>query len=80
MFFRRGVSGTDDPWVNQKIGVFSVGAILAMAGMLLDSGWLMGVAAVLLLAGVLLRFIPRGDDEGGDDEGGDDQRRDDEFA
>jgi hypothetical protein len=67
MFFRRGVSGDDDPWVTEKIWVFTVGALVAMVGMLLDNNWLMGAAALLLLAGVVLRFVPRGRD--GDGEG-----------
>jgi hypothetical protein len=70
VFFRRGVPGGDDPWVTEKISLFTVGALVAMVGMLLDHRWLMGLAAVLLLGGVLLRFIPRdGRDGEGDDHG-----------
>jgi hypothetical protein len=67
VFFRRGVSSKDDPWVAEKIWVFTVGALVAMVGMLLENPWLMGAAALLLLGGILLRFIPRGGDS---DEGG----------
>jgi hypothetical protein len=71
VFFRRGVPG-DDPWTTEKIWIFTVGALLAMVGMLLDDRWIMGAAALLLLGGVLLRFVPRGTagGEDGDADGG----------
>jgi hypothetical protein len=59
MFFRRGVPDNGDPWVTEKIWIFTSGALLAMVGMFLDNRWLMGAAGLLLLAGVLLRFVPR---------------------
>lgn len=74
MFFRRGVSGRDDPWVTEKIWIFTIGALVAMVGMLVENPWLMGAAGLLLLGGILLRFIPRrpgeGEDGGGPRGGG----------
>ena len=58
MFFRRGVAD-DDPWLTPKLWLFGIGAILALGGMLFENDWLIGAAAVVLLAGALLRFIPR---------------------
>jgi hypothetical protein len=69
LFFRRGVPGGDDAWVTEKIWIFTIGALVAMVGMLLDHRGLMALAALLLLVGVLLRFVPRGG--GGDGVGND---------
>ena len=63
MFFRRGVAD-DDPWLRPKLWLFSIGAILALLGMGLENDWLIGAAALVLLAGLLLRFLkPRQDDD-----------------
>ena len=62
MFFRRGVAD-DDPWLDVKLWVFSVGALLALLGMGLQKAWLIGVAGIVLGAGVLLRFVRRGTPE-----------------
>lgn len=56
MFFRRGVAD-DDPWLRPKLWLFSTGALLALLGMGLENGLLMGAAAVVLLAGLALRFV-----------------------
>jgi hypothetical protein len=78
VFFRRGVSD-DDPWLQVKLWIFTVGALLALLGMILQNDWLVGAAGVVLGAGVLLRFVGRGQhgqesgEEGsdaGDDEAG----------
>jgi hypothetical protein len=61
MFFRRGTSHRDDPWLTEKLWLFTAGAVTAMLGMLLDNGWLMGFGAFLLACGVLIRFLPRGE-------------------
>lgn len=58
MFFRRTRRG--DPWLPLKIILFSVGAILALAGMVLDSDLIILAAGLTLAAGLLLRFVPRG--------------------
>lgn len=56
MFFRRGVA-EDDPWLQAKLWLFSIGALLALLGMGLENDWLMGAAGVVLLAGLVLRFV-----------------------
>lgn len=64
MFFRRGIS--NDGWLQVKLWIFSIGAILALLGMGFRNDWIMGAAGLVLLAGVLLRFVdrkPQGPDE-----------------
>ncbi len=58
MFFRRGVAD-DDPWLGPKLWLFSIGAVLALLGMGLENDWLIGAAAVALVAGLALRFVKR---------------------
>lgn len=62
MFFRRGVA-EDDRWLEVKMWLFSIGALTALVGMFLENDWVMGVAAIFLLAGFVLRFAGRSDDE-----------------
>jgi hypothetical protein len=62
VFYRR-TSGDHDPWLREKIWVFVAGAVAAMIGMLLDNSWVLVGAGILLAAGVLLRFVPRGGDD-----------------
>lgn len=59
MFFRRGVRA--DRWLHAKITLFSVGALVAVVGMAMRNDWVIGVAGLILAAGVLLRFVPRRD-------------------
>lgn len=63
MFFRRGVAD-DDPWLRAKLWIFSIGALVALAGMLLENDWVIGVAGIILAAGIVLRFVKRPDGEG----------------
>lgn len=44
-----------------KIRLFAAGAVLGVAGMYLEDTWLTGGGIAVLLAGVLLRFVPGGD-------------------
>lgn len=67
MFFRRGVAD-DDPWLGPKLWLFSIGAALALLGMGTRTRWLIGLAAVVLAAGVLIRFVPHPGDARRDDE------------
>lgn len=68
MFFRRGVAD-DDAWLQAKLWLFSIGALVALVGMLLENRWLIGAAALVLAAGMILRFVPatggREDEEAG---------------
>jgi hypothetical protein len=64
MFFRRGTSHHDDPWLTEKLWLFTAGAVVALLGMLFDTSWLMGVGAFILACGVLIRFLPRGEHYG----------------
>jgi hypothetical protein len=61
MFFRRGTSHQDDPWLAEKLWLFTGGAVTAILGMLLENSWLLGVGALLLASGVLIRLLPRGE-------------------
>ena len=61
MFFRRGVA-RNDRWLEAKMWLFSIGALTALIGMLLENDWVMGAAAIFLLAGFLLRFVAGSDD------------------
>ncbi len=45
-------------YLEWKVRIFTVGAVLAAAGMYLQEDWLVGVATVVLAVGVLLRFLP----------------------
>jgi hypothetical protein len=66
VFFRRTQS-TDDPWLREKTWIFAAGAVVALVGMLSDTGWVVIIGAVILLSGILIRFLPR--DERGADSG-----------
>lgn len=71
MFFRRGLSDGDG-WLNVKLAVFSIGAMLALFGMGFRNNWLMGAAGLVLLAGIALRWLPEpGDRERRQDQGQD---------
>ncbi len=41
-----------------KVRIFSVAAVIALVGMYLNNPWITGTALVLLLSGMLLRFLP----------------------
>jgi uncharacterized membrane protein len=41
-----------------RIRLFGVGAILAVVGMAAEQPWLINLAIVVLVIGVLLRFLP----------------------
>lgn len=46
-----------------KVRIFTVGAVLAMAGMYFEEEWMTGAAIVVLLTGFGLRFLPGGPEE-----------------
>ena len=41
-----------------RIRLFGIGAVLGLAGIFLGASWLVTVALVVLLAGVVVRFTP----------------------
>ncbi|MGD8320505.1 MAG: hypothetical protein PVJ02_08625 [Gemmatimonadota bacterium] len=41
-----------------KVGLFSVGAVLGLAGMFLQEAWMVLAAIGVLLSAMLLRFLP----------------------
>ena len=47
-----------DENLSLKVGVFFAGAALALVGIGIDSSILVGLATVILVAGLLLRFLP----------------------
>lgn len=57
MFLRRGDRGSD-PWLDWKVRLFAAGAGLGLAGIYLESGWLVLGAVVILFGGVVLRWVP----------------------
>jgi hypothetical protein len=58
VFFRRTQSD-DDPWLREKVWIFTAGAVVALVGMLSDTTWVIGLGALILLSGIALRFLPR---------------------
>lgn len=57
MFFRRGGAEEDDR-LAEKIAIFTVGALLALLGMAIGNDWVVGAAALVLVAGIVIRFAP----------------------
>jgi len=49
-------------YLEWKVRLFVVGATLALGGMYLNRSWLVGVAILVLAAGVSLRFLPSGEE------------------
>jgi hypothetical protein len=45
-------------YLEWKVRLFSVAAVVALAGIYLESRWLTGGAILILAAGLLLRFLP----------------------
>ncbi len=53
-------SSPERPHLEWKVRIFLAGAVLGVAGIYLDERWLTGAGIAVLLAGVLLRFLPGG--------------------
>lgn len=45
-------------YLEWKVRVFSVAAVVAVTGIYLENRWLTGAAIVILMGGLLLRFLP----------------------
>lgn len=54
----------DDPFLEWKVRLFSVAAVLVLVGLYLDNRWLTGLAIALLVVAMLLRFLPGGSAHG----------------
>lgn len=54
----------DDPFLEWKVRLFSVAAVLVLIGLYLDNRWLTGLAIALLAVAMLLRFLPGGSAHG----------------
>lgn len=48
------------PWLEWKVRLFAVAAVLALAGMYLQQRWMTGAAIVVLALAMALRFLPDG--------------------
>jgi hypothetical protein len=53
-----------------KVGLFSVAAVLGLAGIYLQDRWMTGGAILVLLAAMALRFLPGAQPLAGDHEDG----------
>lgn len=58
MIFRPSRTTRDDRFLDQKLLIFSVGAVCAVAGIAFDVSWLIYAAIGVLLIGLLLRLLP----------------------
>ena len=56
------------PYLEWKVRLFVVAAVLGLAGIYLEERWLTGTAIVLLLGGLALRFLPTGEEGEPDEE------------
>lgn len=71
MFFDR--SRRAGRYLEWKVRLFTLGAVLAVVGMALNQTWMTGGAIGVLVAGMMLRFLPDGvEAEGESEAGGDD--------
>lgn len=77
MIFLDRNKGGSDKHLEWKVRFFLLGAALAMAGIGLDSSILITLATLVLLGGIALRFLAKGD---GDEEGADDADAEDSMA
>jgi len=55
-------------YLEWKVRVFTVAAVLGLAGIAVDNRWMTGAAIMVLMGGVLLRFLPDGSRTGEGDE------------
>jgi len=60
VFMERNRRADDYPWLQWKVRLFAIGAGLALGGVILEWGWLIPAAIIVLVAGFALRFLPGG--------------------
>jgi|GEM_PF-1229423 len=60
VFVDRTRKADEYPWLPWKVRLFLLGAVVAVAGMGLDSGLLVGIAMGILVLAFLVRFLPGG--------------------
>jgi hypothetical protein len=71
IFAHRGKRGPD-PYLATKVQLFFVAAAVALVGIALESSWLVGIAILLLLVGVVFRLLsPKSPVDGDPSRGGD---------
>ena len=58
MFFSSRQARGPDHFLQWKVRLFLAGAALALIGIGLDSSALVGLAILVLVAGIVLRFLP----------------------
>ena len=62
MFFDR--SRRAGRYLEWKVRLFTLGAVLAVVGMATGQSWMTWVAIIVLAGGMMLRFLPSGTDDG----------------
>jgi len=71
IFAHRGKRGPD-PHLATKVQLFFVASAVALVGIALESSWLVGVAILLLLVGMVFRLLsPKSPVDGDRSQGGD---------
>jgi hypothetical protein len=55
-------------YLEWKVRLFTLGAVLAVVGMAVDQVWMTWAAIVVLIAGMVLRFLPGGREREADPE------------
>jgi hypothetical protein len=56
------------PYLEWKVRLFVVAAVLGLAGIYMEERWLTGAAIALLFVGLGLRFLPTGGEDESEEE------------
>jgi hypothetical protein len=56
------------PYLEWKVRLFVVAAVLGLAGIYMEERWLTGAAIALLLVGLALRFLPTREEDESEEE------------
>lgn len=62
-FLHRHSGPVDARFLEVRVALFTIGAVLGMAGIYLDTPWMVGVAIGVLAVGFVIRFVPRRKEE-----------------